>query len=725
MTRPRPAASNWRTFGLVFPEDLDQATAVRLFTALSGLFRPVGRFGQGALPTLCFEVLSTPRAITHSLSFPATEADGVRTRLHGVVPNLGITDISPPPAPRHWNKVVTLHRPEEGGLDADPELVNMLLGSLAVSEPDHAVLAQFIMVPVGRPATTSDDPAFFVTPRLAAAAPTNTAASRLLHLALSAYRNLHVFELAQPIARRTASQQVNDRQVARFEWRGAFTARSLAIICLTPIGTPRVRGLHLGTARQLAAEAAISSVGRRLLVSNTIGDERGLALSPEDRKRHLYVVGPSGMGKTTLLERLIVEDINEDFGVAYLDPKGDSVPRVLDRIPERRLGDVVLYDPADWDWSVGFNLLQGHPYAVASQVVRIVDALSPMASAPRATNLLRAAIAALALGGYALTELSLILDAGPTGTTFRRRLEPLLRPNPVLHRAWASFEAARDKQEQAAPINHRLGALLMEPRLQASLSQRAPGLDFENILATNKILLVPLNEHELGEEIRPLIGSLLTATFWQAAQGRRGGQHKPFFWYVDEFDDMAAGSYQAMVARARGHDIGLTLAHQQPGRFTPALRADVFANMSSKLVFQTTSDSHARMLAAELGEPVTPADIKHLGSWEVLARLAVPGGISRAVSGHTSKPHPPVLFTYRESGQPVVAGIGAEARRRALTAHARPMAEAVAAYEQLHHGGSGRRPTTAATRAALGAAANGEPEARTTVPEVGWEDWPE
>ncbi|WP_380567088.1 type IV secretory system conjugative DNA transfer family protein [Saccharothrix mutabilis] len=707
---------------LVFPEALETGTAARLFTTLSALFRPVGRVGLGVLPTLVFEVRSTSAGLTHQLTVPAAEAEVVRSRLRGVLPGLALTDLATPPPGQRWNRVLALHRPQEVELAADPRLVRVLLESLVVSEPDQAVLVQAIMTPVGRPAVTPGDPAFAVSLRLAASAPADEAAERLIHLVRTAYRSLHVFELPRIGSRRTLSAEINGQQLPRVGWPDVLTAGTLAVVCLVPVGTPRVRGLRLGAAQQLGPEAAITSVGRHLIDNTTAGERRVLALGMEERKRHLYVVGPSGMGKTTLLERLIVDDITEGFGVAYLDPKGDSVPRILDRIPERRLDDVVLYDPADKAWSVGFNLLQGEPYAVAGQIVRIVDALSPMASAPRAVNLLRAAIAALALGGFALTELSLILDAGPQGRVFRRQLEPLLRPNPVLHRAWLDFEAARDKQDQAAPINHRLGALLMEPRLQASLSQRRAGLDFADILARNQILLVPLNEHELGEEVRPLIGSLLTAKFWQAAQARRGGQHQPFFWYVDEFDDMAAGSYQAMVARARGHDIGLTLAHQQPGRFTPALRADVFSNMSSKVVFQTTSDTHARMLAAELGEPVTAEDVKHLGAWEVLARLAIPGGISRAVSGQTLQADPPVLFSYRQAGHAVVASIGAEARRRALAAYARPMAEALAAYEQLHRAGHAHRP---AARPVPAAASPPEPPAEATAPAVGWEDWPE
>ncbi|MBY8851254.1 hypothetical protein K7G98_24095, partial [Saccharothrix sp. MB29] len=103
-----------------------------------------------------------------------------------------------------------------------------------------------------------------------------------------------------------------------------------------------------------------------------------------------------------------------------------------------------------------------------------------------------------------------------------------------------------------------------------------------DVIAQNKILLVPLNEHDLGDRLRPLIGSLVTAKFWQAAQARRGGRHKPFFWYVDEFDHMASSSYGAMVARARGHDVGLVLAHQQPDKLPPSLRAEIFSNISSK-----------------------------------------------------------------------------------------------------------------------------------------------
>jgi hypothetical protein len=630
-----------RTLELVFPADLEHEAGGRLLTALSGLFPPLGRASVNGRPSLVMEILSTQDKFTYLLSFPTDQLAAVSNRLAHAMPDLHTFPYLS--RPRRWKRTIQFRRPAEGLLDdADPKQVETLLGGLVVSGPDQAAMAQLVLTPTGRPAEDAQEPGFFVSPRLAVTAATSDEANHLLHLARSAFQSLHFFQVPW-WGSRGSSRLVNGRHTPRWEWRGTMTSSQVAAVFL-PIGTPRVKGLTLAGSRQLAPHPSIGSEGRAIITSSAAGAHgRVLALTPEDRTRHLYVVGPSGRGKTTLLENLIVDDINEGFGLGYIDPKGDSVPRILDRIPAHRLRDVVLFDPADRHFTTGFNVLAGpNPYAVADQIVGIFDALYHLGSAPRAVNLLGTVLTTLAMAGYTLAEVPLILDAGAAGEAFRATVVPLTASNRLLYAAWRTFEAAKDKEEQAAPILHRLGALLLDPRLYAALSQRQSGFDMADVLAGNKILLVPLNEHDLGDRLRPLIGSLVTAKFWQAAQNRRGGRHKPYFWYVDEFDDMASGSYGAMVARARGHDVGLVLAHQQPDKLSTSLRAEIFSNISSKVVFQTTNDAHARVLAKELGEPVDEGDVKNLGAWEVLARLSTGGSASPAVSGRTAAPSPPV-----------------------------------------------------------------------------------
>lgn len=662
-----------RTLELVFPAGLEHAAASRLLTAFSGLFPPIGKTSLDGRPSLVLEIFSTQDQITYLLSFPTDQLATVRNRLLHALPDLHTFEYRL--TPRRWRRTAQFRRPAEGMLDkADPAHVATLLGGLVVSAPEQAVMLQLILTPTGRPADDAQEPGYFVSLRLAVAAATGDEANQLLHLARSALGSLHFFQgswwggrgasrlingrvlrLARTAASRLhyvlvpwwqshgLSRAVNERHTPRWEWRGLMTPSQIAAVFL-PIGSPQVRGLELAGSKQLAPHPSIGSEGRAIITSSAAGGHgRVLALTEEDRKRHLYVVGPSGRGKTTLLENLIVDDINEGYGLGYIDPKGDSVLRVLDRIPAHRLGDVVLFDPADHRFTTGFNVLAGsNPYAVADQIVGIFDALYHLGSAPRAVNLLGTVLTTLAMSGHTLAEVPLILDAGAAGEAFRAKVVPRTAGNRLLHAAWRTFEGAKDKEDQAAPILHRLGALLLDPRVYAALSQPRPGLDMADVLAGNKILLVPLNEHDLGDRLRPLLGSLVTAKFWQAAQNRRGGRHKPFFWYVDEFDDMASGSYGAMVARARGHDVGLVLAHQQPDKLSAGLRAEIFSNISSKVVFQTTNDAHARILAKEFGEPVNEGDIKNLGAWEVLARLTAGGVASPAASGRTAPPTSPI-----------------------------------------------------------------------------------
>ncbi|MFD0634119.1 hypothetical protein ACFQ9X_23755 [Catenulispora yoronensis] len=156
-----------------------------------------------------------------------------------------------------------------------------------------------------------------------------------------------------------------------------LSASELMALISWPLGAPYIAGLPRSRTRHLAATGAIPRTGRVIARSNFPGDERLLALDPVESAKHLQVVGPTGSGKTALLSNLITQDMEAGRGVILIEGKGDLFKAALDRVPERRLQDVVLLDVTDTDYPVGFNILQGNPYMVAADIQRLFDHLYP------------------------------------------------------------------------------------------------------------------------------------------------------------------------------------------------------------------------------------------------------------------------------------------------------------------------------------------------------------
>ncbi|MEU5428221.1 TraM recognition domain-containing protein [Streptomyces olivoreticuli] len=651
----------YTTYELIFPCKLRLDAAANLFTTLSGLFGPVrGVIRPG--PTIVFEILGTSGSLRYRLSFPQHLAEVVRGHLRGSIPNIGIRQAdSQSPV---WSAAVEIHRPSGSWTEAEPQFVPTLLNSLRGLRADESVLVSLAMTPAGALGKIM-------------ASGSEPRAREIINQVLIAYRSLGV----------AACRQIGKHSLARLSHQTAsvglrpmsLTATSLAVVCGLPIDSPEVPGLTLGIGKRLPAESSVPSVGRRIMWSNFLGGERALAMSPTDRLRHLYLVGPTGVGKSTTMENLIVDDIEEGYGVALIDPKGDSVERVLNRLPHHRLGDVVLFDMADTKHPVGFNILAGsNPYAVAGQLVTVFDKLYGLSGAPRAMNILRPTVLTLAMQGYTLCELPIILEAGSRGEAFRHKVVAEIT-NPEISRFWGRFEALsdRDKNEHTAPIMHRLSALLLYPELNATLGQATSGFEMGQILAENKILLVPLNRGKLGEDLSSLVGSLVMAKLWQAVQVRQAGQAREFYCYVDEFQDVLnlPVSFTEMFSQARGYRFGLTIAHQHTGQLSTEIRREVFANVRSKLVFQTAAED-ARILSRELGQLVDESDVMNLGQYEVIARLVAEGRVTQPATGRT---FPPSETT----------GMGRAARAKSHARYGRPANEAQAELAARHGGSDG------------------------------------
>jgi hypothetical protein len=412
-----------------------------------------------------------------------------------------------------------------------------------------------------------------------------------------------------------------------------------------PLGDVALPGLSVGVTPVLAPIAEIPSFGRIVAQASFPGAERPLALSLRDSLRHLHVIGPTGAGKSTLLLGLITQDMQAGRGVVVVDPKGDLVADVLDRVPPERTGDVVVLDPTDDERPVGLNLLRSSdsPDLVVDQVVSIIHDLWSQSWGPRLEDILRAALLTLVgVPGMTLAEVPLLL----TDAAFRRPLVARLNDPVVLGPFWGWYDGMSDDARANAigAVMNKLRTFLLRRRLRNIIGQAEPTFDFDRALAERAIVLVPLSKGLLGDEAAALLGSLVVTRMWQAVQKRAElpvSERPATFACIDEFQDYLhlPSGVETILAQARGLGLGLTLAHQHLGQLPASVREAVLANARSRIIFQVAAHD-AGVLARELAPYVRATDLQALGRFEVVTTLATGSRVAPPATAVTLPPPP-------------------------------------------------------------------------------------
>ena len=406
-----------------------------------------------------------------------------------------------------------------------------------------------------------------------------------------------------------------------------------------PAGKTSALPVERSRARTRSASKLIPRSGR--LIGEEIGSGRAVALNGSDALRHAHVLGPTGVGKSTLLLNLIVRDLEDGRGLVVVEPKGDLIAEVLARIPERRIEDVVLVDPTDRQ-VVGLNPLATvglSPDLVADQLLAVFHDLYAASWGPRTQDILHSSLLTLASQeGSTLVELPLLL----TDPTFRRRLVGQLDEPVALQPFWAGFEAWTEAQrtEAIAPAMNAVSIEWLRTfcNLRAVLGQSEPRFDVRQVFAEKKVLLVNLAKGAMGSEAAALLGSLVVSQLWQATLERsrvEPARRHPVFVYIDEFQDylrLPTDLAEALAA-ARGLGVGLTLAHQHLHQLKPEMRSAVLANARSRVCFQLAAED-ARLIAA--GSPEIEAeDLMELDAFEIYAQLVAAAAVQPWLSART------------------------------------------------------------------------------------------
>ena len=395
----------------------------------------------------------------------------------------------------------------------------------------------------------------------------------------------------------------------------------------------------LESSRLPIGEAPIADLPEEgvLVGSAAVGAEvHGVRLADPDRMRHLYLTGQTGTGKSTLMGNLILHDIEEGAGVAVVDPHGSLAQAILERIPEDRIEDVIVIEPADPSAVVGVNLLEAETdiqqtFVVAELCAMFYTLFDPHHTGivgPRYESWLRNG-AHLLLANPDRSSTFLDIPTLFTDGAVRRSLVDKL-DDPTLSEFWTG--------EMAQLSDYHLSELLgwfrskfepfrMSAPVRRIVGQAASTISFDRILAERRILIVNLSKGLLGGYNANLIGFVILTRLWQSILGRATlpvRERSEFFVYVDEFQSLTTSSLAEMLSEARKFGVGVTLANQFLGQVPEALRAAIIGNVASRMAFRL-GPTDAAMFSSWMGSSIVDEDLTHLPNFTAIAALASHG----------------------------------------------------------------------------------------------------
>lgn len=643
---------------VVWPRPLTEDLAVRAVKSWASDQRS---------PVVVLEARGHAGRLTYLLGSPATDAAVVVEALKGVCPDVVLIPLRehrPVVTTAGKVKLSTRHR---AVTTADlPGQARGVMAALARARADEHLALQVILGPRRIPlAVPTQSPSSVVAPwyqvawhgnggaldsekrtalrnkvseagfactiRLGVTAPTPRRRELLLLGLMAALRASE----APGVQLRLHREAANRLTAATPPWRWPLRLGVHEVLALSgwPISTPGkdedLPGLPPSHPMLLPPFPVTGKAERVLAVSTAPGPVQPLHLPIREQLKHLHVLGPTGVGKSTLLAHLALADIEAGRGLVVIEPKGALVDDILARIPKHRQDDVVVLDPADTLAPVGLNPLAGghgrRPEVVVDALLAVFHQLWADAWGPRTQDILHAALLTLARRPDAsLVMLPLLL----TNPGFRRSIsQAAVREDPVaLGSFWAWYEQLSDAERAAviAPVMNKLRAFLLRPSMRAVVGQVKPRFTLRQVFTERKILLVPLSKGTVGPEAAALLGSLVVADLWQATLERTiipEAKRHPVHVIIDEVQDYLRlpTDLADALAQARGLGVGFTLAHQYLDQLPTSMRAAVLGNARSRVCFHLPPSDAAVMAK---GHPeLMPDDFTALGAFQVYASL--------------------------------------------------------------------------------------------------------
>jgi CxxC-x17-CxxC domain-containing protein len=380
-----------------------------------------------------------------------------------------------------------------------------------------------------------------------------------------------------------------------------------------------------------------------LAATNFRNQPRRFGIKRDDRRRHMYLLGKTGMGKSTVLENMIFQDIANGEGIAVVDPHGDLAEKIIEYIPDHRVNDVIYFNPADSEFPIAFNIMEStseeHKHLIASGMVGVFKKLWADSWGPRLEYVLRNSILALLdyPGSTMLGVMRILVDKN-----YRARVVKKVK-DPVVRSFWLDEYSKYPPALQAeatAPIQNKVGQFLSSAMIRNIVGQSQSTIDIRKAMDERKILIMNLSKGRIGEDSSALMGAMMITRIQLAAMSRIDTPEKDrtdFYLYVDEFQNFATESFANILSEARKYRLNLIVGHQYIEQLDETVCAAIFGNVGTLMIFRVGS-ADATFLETEFDPYFTPGDLVNLAKYDVYMKLMIDGISSNPFSAKTLPP---------------------------------------------------------------------------------------
>ncbi|MAF43873.1 MAG: hypothetical protein CMI54_06900 [Parcubacteria group bacterium] len=366
-------------------------------------------------------------------------------------------------------------------------------------------------------------------------------------------------------------------------------------------------------------------------------------IKTDDRRRHIYVVGKTGMGKTVMLKNMAIQDIQQGKGIGFVDPHGEASEELLDFIPKERIKDVVYFNPADLGYPIAFNIMEEinpeYRHLVAGGLMGVFKKIWPDVWSARMEYILNNCILALLeYPGSTLLGVNRML----ADIDYRKKVVDKVT-DPVVKSFWVQ-EFARYTQryevEATAAIQNKIGQFISVPLIRNIIGQEKSSINMREIMDKQKILIINLSKGRVGEDNSRLLGALIITKLQLAAMSRVDipeEKRKDFYLYVDEFQNFATESFVNILSEARKYRLALILGHQYIAQMDETVRDAVFGNVGTIICFRIGAED-AEFLERELSPQFTAEDLVNIGKYNIYLKPMIDGLAGRPFSARTIAP---------------------------------------------------------------------------------------
>jgi len=381
--------------------------------------------------------------------------------------------------------------------------------------------------------------------------------------------------------------------------------------------------------------------------TNFRNQEVTFGIKEDDRRRHMYIIGKTGMGKSNMMENMAIQDIRNGEGVCYVDPHGEGAEKMLKAVPADRINDVIYFNPSDSEFPIAFNILEAvdetKKNLVASGMMGVFKKIWPDVWSPRMEYILNNTI--LALLDYPGSTM-LGVNRMMSDKDYRKMVYPKIK-DPVVKSFWINeFDKWEDRfrKEAVAAIQNKVGQFLSSFVIRHIVGQPKSSIDMRDIMDNKKILIVNLSKGRIGEDAMRLLGGMIVTKIQLAAMGRVDmpeEERKDFYLYVDEFQNFATESFANILSEARKYKLCLTLAHQYINQLVfdnnTTVRDAIFGNVGTIISFRVGADD-AEHLEKEFEPVFLINDIVNLAKYHFYNKLMIDGVAGDAFSATALPP---------------------------------------------------------------------------------------